>query len=324
MTAKSNHNGRAFEFICLEHLHKEIAVLRPAQIVETPAFESAKRSWEKIDSALKNNFQKSAEVFAAVIFNCEPLMTEKGDDLLTLAIQQDSKGEVADVRDIVVARHNLRWQIGFSLKTNHKAAKHSRLSKSLDFGEKWLGVKSSPDYFANIAPIFERLEELKKAGKKFSEIPQKAEHIYLPILNAFQQELLKITQENKNAVRHLGEYLLGFFDYYKVIHCDPKRLVQIQTFNLRKTLNLPSKNVKPKLVIPASALPGKIVDLRLKEKSHNTLLLQLNEGWLFSLCLHNASTAVEPSLKFDIQIKAMPTSVWVINCFWMQNSTVNN
>ena len=323
MTAKSNNNGRAFEFICLQHLHAKIAALRPAKIVENSAFEAAKRAWEKIDSSLKNNFQKSAEVFADAIFNCEPLMTEKSDDLLTLAIQQDSKGEAADVRDIVVARHNLQWQIGFSLKTNHKAAKHSRLSKNLDFGEKWLGIKASPDYFANIAPIFERLETFKSEGKKWSEIPNKSTCFYFPLAKAFQQELLKITAANPKAVRRLGEYLLGSFDYYKVIHLDPKKMVQIQTFNLHKGLNRPSKKVKAKLVIPASALPRKILDLRFKEKSHNSLLLQFDEGWLFSLRLHNASTAVEPSLKFDIQIKAMPTSVLVINCLWLQKSTVN-
>ncbi len=323
MTEKSNNNGRAFEFACLKLLHDKIATCRQVKIVENSAFEAAKRAWEKIDSPLKANFQKSAEIFATTIFNCEPRMTEKGDDFLTLAIQQDSKGETADVRDIVVARQNLCWEIGFSLKNNHKAAKHSRLSKNLDFGEKWLGTKASPDYFAEIAPIFERLERLKKEDKKWSEIPNKSTQFYLPILNAFQQELLKIALENKNAVRHLGEYLLGAFDYYKVIHFDPKKMVQIQTFNLRKTLNLSSKHAKPKLLIPACALPRKILNLRFKEKSHNTLLLQLDEGWLFSLRLHNASTRVEPSLKFDIQIKAMPTSVLVMNCFWMQNSTLN-
>lgn len=86
MTEKSNNNGRAFEFACLKLLHDKIATCRQVKIVENSAFEAAKRAWEKIDSPLKANFQKSAEIFATTIFNCEPRMTEKGDDFLTLAI----------------------------------------------------------------------------------------------------------------------------------------------------------------------------------------------------------------------------------------------
>ncbi len=32
--------------------------------------------------------------------------------------------------------------------------------------------------------------------------------------------------------------------------------------------------------------------------------------------IHNASTIVEPSLKFDIKIEGMPTSIISINCSW--------
>ena len=314
--ANRDKNGRAFEFICLKVLHQKIESVRKAEIIKDLAFESAQRAWDSLNSAdLKRNFQKSAERFADTIFECEPLMLEAGDDLVELAIQKDFKGEAADVRDIVVSRAHIQWEIGFSLKSNHKAAKHSRLSKDLDFGEKWLGVKASFDYFSAIAPVFEHLENLKAQGKKWRDLPNKVAQIYAPVLNAFQKELLRITTANKSAVRHLGEYLLGKFDYYKVIHLDHQKTVQIQTFNLRKTLNQRGKTA-PKLIIPASALPRRIEFVRFKEKSQNTLMLQLDEGWLFSLRIHNAATKVEPSLKFDIQIKAMPTSVLVINCQW--------
>ena len=50
-----------------------------------------------------------------------------------------------------------------------------------------------------------------------------------------------------------------------------------------------------------------------KPESKNTIELYMNEGWQFSFRIHNASTIVEPSLKFDIQIEGMPTSIISIN-----------
>ena len=44
--------------------------------------------------------------------------------------------------------------------------------------------------------------------------------------------------------------------------------------------------------------------------------LYLDEGWQFSFRIHNASTYVETSLKFDVQIIGMPTSIISIECKW--------
>ena len=42
----------------------------------------------------------------------------------------------------------------------------------------------------------------------------------------------------------------------------------------------------------------------------------MDEGWQFSFRIHNASTYVENSLKFDIQIVGMPASIISIDCMW--------
>ena len=44
--------------------------------------------------------------------------------------------------------------------------------------------------------------------------------------------------------------------------------------------------------------------------------IYLDEGWQFSFRIHNASTYVENSLKFDIQIVWMPTSIISIESKW--------
>ena len=54
-----------------------------------------------------------------------------------------------------------KWEIGISAKNNHRAVQHSRLSLNIDFGDKWLGVPCSSNYFEEIKPVFEMLNGLK-------------------------------------------------------------------------------------------------------------------------------------------------------------------
>ena len=68
--------------------------------------------------------------------------------------------------------------------------------------------------------------------------------------------------------------------------------------------------------LPISTLPTRIVSLEYKPDSKNTLELYLDGGWQFSFRIYNASTKVESSLKFDIQIIGMPTTIISIDCRW--------
>ena len=148
-------------------------------------------------------------------------------------------------------------------------------------------------------------------------MPNKEDDVYIPLLNAFKDELER--QNNmfgQDIPRLMIEYLLGEFDFYKVIGIDSKRITQIQSYNLRGTLNKQGNNRKRSMELPISALPTRIVSLEYKPNSKNTLELYLDGGWQFSFRIHNASTKVESSLKFDIQIIGMPTSIISIDCKW--------
>ena len=68
--------------------------------------------------------------------------------------------------------------------------------------------------------------------------------------------------------------------------------------------------------LPISTLPTRIVSLEYKPDSKNTLELYFDGGWQFSFRIYNASTKVESSLKFDIQIIGMPTTIISIDCRW--------
>ncbi len=317
MSKNSNNQGRAYEYACIITLKENIEKIRPSKIEENSSFYAAKRAWEAIEEDLKVILLKSAKAAVNTIFELEPLILEDGDDMLDLLIQADEKGEDGDVRDILIVRRNIKWEIGLSVKHNHFAVKHSRLSKKLDFGEKWFGVKCSTKYWEDIKPIFNFLEKEKNNKRKWSELSSKERDVYIPLLKAFVGEINRSAKEHKNLPQKMVEYLLGQFDFYKVISVDNKKTTQIQVFNLRGSLSKPSKNKKSTISVPVSSLPTRIVSLDFKPDSNNTVELYMDGGWQFSFRIHNASTRVETSLKFDVQIIGMPTTIISINSLWV-------
>ena len=108
-----------------------------------------------------------------------------------------------------------------SAKNNHRAVKHSRLSNDINFGEKWLGFSCSNTYFDEIKPIFDNLAKLRTASKskqKWDTLGDYHATVYVPILDAFKKELIRLDKENPGVVaQKLVEYLVGNQDFYKVI-----------------------------------------------------------------------------------------------------------
>lgn len=309
MSNKSNNQGRAYEFICLQSLQEAISEIRTAKIVNNSSYAAAKRAWNTLGAVEKRNYTLSAKSTIETIFALEPNIVEKGKDELFLYIQADKKGQVADVRDIIIERADIQWQIGLSIKHNHMAVKHSRLSKVLDFGEKWYGIKCSSSYWNDIKPTFDFLEKEHKKGTLFHDLKSKEDDVYVPVLKAFSKEIEKQIKKDSKIPRRLVEYILSIYDFYKVISIDSDRITTIQSFNMYGTLNKPSKKQKPKIIVPKILLPKQLVHIGFKPDSKTTIIMCFDNGWQFSFRIHNAKSAVEASLKFDIQIVGMPPSM---------------
>lgn len=130
------------------------------------------------------------------------------------------------------------------------------------------------------------------------------------------EEIKRANSVDPSFPRRMVEYLLGEYDFYKVISIDSNKTTKIQSFNLRGTLNKPSRTKKPSINIPIAELPDELVAIKFKKNSANTVELYLNNGWQFSFRIHNASTKVETSLKFDIEFEGMPTDIIFISCQW--------
>ena len=316
MSNQSNNQGRAYEYICLLTLNDEINQFRQSRIIENSAFFAAQNAWDSMNIEFQRVLTESAFAAVATIFDMEPLIIEQEDDDLTLMIQTDNEGQEGDVRDIVISRKDIKWEIGLSIKHNHFAVKHSRLGGGLDFGRKWFGVPCSENYWNNIKPIFDYLREEKANQTNWSDLPAKENGVYIPLLEAFIQEVKDSCLIDESVPQKMVEYLLGEFDFYKVISIDSRRITQIQTYNLHGTLNMPSKANNPTIEVPVASLPTRIVSFDFKPNSNNTVELYMDGGWQFNFRIHNASTKVEPSLKFDIQIIGMPTTIISIDCSW--------
>lgn len=68
------------------------------------------------------------------------------------------------------------------------------------------------------------------------------------------EELILANNTHDNIPQKLVEFLLGKFDFYKIIGLDASEAAQIYTFNLRGTLNKSTRTNKPKKKIPIAEL----------------------------------------------------------------------
>ncbi len=312
MSDKSNNQGRAYEYAWCLALEQKLSVFKKVIVDKQNGFNACYRAYESLEKSLQERYLESAKQGVLLLLDCEPLLSEvigSSQNEITLSLQKDKLGEIGDVRDILI--YFDRFCIGLSIKHNHDALKHSRLSKDLDFGEKWLGVGVSQNYKDTIKPLFERLENAKKEGMLWRDFPNKEQEIYAPLLQTFKKEVLRIDENKKNKVpQKMVEYLLGKYDFYKAILLEREQKTKLEAYHFNNTLNRSVKN-KPKRIIPLSKLPTRMIYFDFKPKSFNTLELVLDEGWSFSLRIHNASSRVEPSLKFDIKLLSKPESVTV-------------
>ena len=312
-------NGKAFEYALLNQFLERLSKLTKVLVVESDPYKTALKCYLSFNEKDQSHYTLVASFAVNFLLDIEPRLSNgiSDKDILQLEIVSDKEGQTGDVRDVLAIRSLQKWEIGISAKNNHRAVKHSRLSNDIDFGQKWLGFPCSLDYFKEVKPIFDDLAKLRTASKatqKWDTLGDYHTSIYVPILDAFKKELIRLDSENQGIVaQRLVEYLIGNQDFYKVIKGSAK--VEIQAYNLHGTLNLPFESVKPKAKVPKLKLPNRLIEVVYQENSKTTLLVTLNEGWQISFRIHNASSRIEPSLKFDINLVSAPHSLFTNQLF---------
>lgn len=281
--------GRAFEYA----VASAFSFLYPqATLVVDASLARAKDAFEKQPADEQHRMTLAAEHAALFLINSDPnLAMQQG---YTIRLMPDRAGIAGDVRDILI--QNGGREVGLSVKNHHRAVRHSRLSQTIDFGDQWFGIATSPDYFDEVRPIFDELRRLQNSNPKprWAALLNKADRFYVPVLNAFMQEVTRLC-ENPAAPKNMVEYMLGRFDFYKIIK--ENGTVLIQSFNLHKNLGWGNR----------LKFPTRLIDSSFKSPTNKTTVhLTFDEGWQLGFRIHNASEHVEPSLKFDVQFIGFP------------------
>lgn len=311
-------NGKAFEYACVDALYRKLSSDQEVVIEESPQMETARGFFNDAVGELKENITKAADAAARVILRLEPQLTYSGNNTpLYLALQTDSKGQEGDVRDVLCIRTQNGWEVGFSCKHNHHAVKHSRLSGTIDFGKDWFDIPCSYQYFIEAGRLFGELGEMRDASKVaeepilWSHIEDKANRYYKPVLYAFMDELKRLDEANPKVIpERLIRYLIGRNDFYKVIADEKGNFTRVEAVNINGTLNKKAGNNAPLVKVPLLKLPDQIYHIGFKPGSDNTIQIVCNEGWEISMRIHNASSKVEPSLKFDVNLISLPGSIY--------------
>ena len=306
-------NGKAYEYA----IAKEYATFLAAQgisvsFVEDDAFNTAKGFYDGFSLEKQREFSLSARSSIRTLLKLESgfISPKNASEELKIRIASDSEGEDGDVRDVLFSRASSKWEVGISAKNNNDDAKHSRLSKTIDFGDKWLGYPVSQNYWNAITPIFDRLQVYKDADKDWNDVPDKSNTVYKPLLDAFKEEMMRLYRLHPDIPPKLVQYLIGRFPFYKVIKDDVAKMVVVKAFNLGGKLNKTVNHNKPAYKAKKINFPSRIIEFDYKDNSDNTLTMVLDGGWEIRFRIHSADTKVETSLKFAVQLGGIPSSLF--------------
>lgn len=290
-------NGKAFEYAVASAFCDQLN----ASPESSPDYEHSKRCFAIISSEKQEKFNSSASRSVAHILRLEQARLDS-QYKFRIRLNSDREGQRGDVRDVIVEAQD--FEIGVSCKTNHDAFKHSRLSGSIDFVSRW-GLSSqgcSERYWQIVRPVFNELADIREtsnATARWSDLERVPERFYWPVLDAFEDELLRLSGQGSESApqvtRNLVTYLVGSKDFYKVIDRSRNNVVEILAFNFNETLSV-SRTRLPEHVIGIDRLNG----------GQYSKTVRLTRGFTFNFRIHSASSRVEPSLKFDITAVSLP------------------
>lgn len=192
----------------------------------------------------------------------------------------------------------------------------STLSKGEGIAKSWVDIPCSEEYWKTVRPIFDYLQKKRDEGLTWNDLGHEKElKVYVPLLCAFRDEILRIANSYPGVPEKLIEYLIGTSPFYKIIKDDKHNLVIVKAFNVKGRLNKTFNGVKSQYKVPKINLPSRIVEFDFKPKSSTTLNMILDGGWEISFRIHNASSLVETSLKFDIKLLGNPPVLFTQHIF---------
>lgn len=273
-------SGKAFEY----GIASQSANLLNAELTDNVPMQNARRAYDRFPADEQGRIDMAADEAITFLQGFEPRLGVA----TSVRLQADNAGRVGDVRDVVIQTE--QGEVGISAKHRNTSLKHSRLSGTLDFGNSWYGIPCSDDYWNLVRPIFRDLRSRRQAGELWRELPNKWDDYYVPVLGAFVEEV----RQYANLTDMMQYLLAGAHDYYKVVK--ENGTVTLQSFNVNNTLGWGQR-------VP---MPDELIRIAVQPNARNTAIMVANNGWQLSFRLHNASSRIEASLKFDVKLIGTP------------------
>ncbi|MCK8828545.1 HaeIII family restriction endonuclease [Natroniella acetigena] len=301
MSPTPAQRGYAFEYA---NIRSALDVFNCEATPET--IDWCKTKGEKYFNKLPKTMAKEMETASIELMN----FFENLDDDIFDCIFVEKTGEKSgkkDVTDIRFFNEKRDKEVGISLKSNHDAARHQRVSPRIDIGEEWLGVPADEQYWNDIRDTFNNLEEYCDRNDiiKFKELgDKKNELLYKPACDAVANYLNRaFNKYGEKVMKNLIIYLVGEKDFYKAkANFNKKRLV-VKSYNLRGELNAGEQLPLPTNCLEVSAAKS-------SRGTPNRVRIILDNGWNINMRIHTASSKVESSLKFDTQLIDSPAERW--------------
>ena len=319
MAANNTVNGKAFEFACLNAVREKLQALgKDVHTEVSPAYNTTLASFEKLEPEQQEKLNMAARTAIKLLFPLEPKL-EHGNGALLLSVNADAAaiGEEGDVRDVLCIRHADGWSIGMSCKHNHEALKHPRVTEDKNFGRDWIGYPCSAEFIRDMTPIIEPLKELGDNGVLWRNVENKQEVYYVPILEAYKNEIVRLCAEHEDAPQKFLSYFFGSRDFYKVITKESNETTTIEGFNMNGTLGTACGRIRPMTRVSVLHMPTRLIEARFKEGSQTTIILTFDGGWTVSMRLHNKDKIAKPtSLAWDVQLVGLPTGTYVNTHSW--------
>ena len=121
--------------------------------------------------------------------------------------------------------------------------------------------------------------------------------------------MLQLAQNHPEVPRKLIEYMLGRYDFYKVITDDRHETTRVEAINFAGTLNRSANGHRSIVDVARLRLPTRFYHMGFVTDSDNKIEIVCDEGWTITMRIHSASSKIEPSLKFDVQLVSLPNTV---------------
>ena len=307
-SGSEERSGTAFEYALAASIQNRTS----ARILAGPALDRTKEKYSQLPANKQNQLARCADRAAVYLVKADDRLASTKSMIISFNSSHNAQKH-HDVRDIIV--ESTTFTIGISCKVNNSDLRHSRLSGTADFVKEWglRGTGASPAYWQGVAPIFHKLSEMKAKGLRWDDVYpgdlkdrnlKKLNGVVAPILDAWEDEVMRLIEKERDLAPRLARYLLGSKSYWKVIAKVPtlqsaSSNVNVQRFNLEGDMR----------GAPVT-LPSKVLRCEIRAGSPaRERLIVCNNSFTFGFRLHTAESNVVSSLKFAVKGRRLPVDM---------------